>query len=86
MTDTGDQAFRAAERLGLWREMTYGGAFSFMRCRNSCDPAGVEVAISGVPFDTDGRVPALAATSVAREWLCMRADEMGAEPAPVGRL
>jgi len=53
MTDdtAGDSAFRANTNLGCGREMTYGGALSFLRRRYSRDPAGVDVVISGVPYD-----------------------------------
>ncbi|GHF19324.1 agmatinase [Kordiimonas sediminis] len=52
-TDTqyGDQAFRNKEPHGRWPEMTYGGALSFLRRRYSRDLNGVDVAVSGVPFD-----------------------------------
>ena len=36
---------------GRQPEMTYGGALSFLRRRYSRDLAGVDVAVSGVPFD-----------------------------------
>lgn len=52
MTDkAGDFAFRSEEDLGRWPEMTYGGALSFLRRRYSRNLAGVDVAISGVPYD-----------------------------------
>ena len=52
MTDErGDFAFRSQENLGRWPEMTYGGALSFLRRRYSRDLAGVDVAISGIPYD-----------------------------------
>ncbi len=47
----GDQAFRATEPTGRWPEMTYAGAVSFLRRRYSRDLAGVDVVISGVPYD-----------------------------------
>ncbi|MGF1526302.1 MAG: agmatinase [Candidatus Competibacterales bacterium] len=49
--DAGDQAFRAADANACWPEMTYGGALSFVRRRYSRDLQGVDVAVSGVPFD-----------------------------------
>ncbi len=53
MTDKkGDQAFRTTENKGRWPEMTYGGALSFLRRRYTRDLSGVDVAVSGVPFDT----------------------------------
>ncbi len=51
MADRGDQAFRRKDRLGRWPEMTYGGALSFLRRNYSRDLEGVDVVVSGVPFD-----------------------------------
>lgn len=48
----GDQAFRKDDTGGTWREMTYGGALSFLRRRYSRDLDGVDVAVWGVPFDS----------------------------------
>jgi agmatinase len=50
-TENGDQAFRKTELLGRQPEMTYGGALSFLRRRYSRDLQGVDVAVSGVPYD-----------------------------------
>lgn len=47
----GDQAFRAETALGRWPEMTYGGALSFLRRRYTRDLSGVDVVVSGLPFD-----------------------------------
>ncbi len=47
----GDQTFRAESNLQNWSEMTYGGALSFARRRYSRDTAGVDVVVSGIPFD-----------------------------------
>jgi len=47
----GDQAFRATSNNERWDEMTYGGALSFLRRRYSRDLEGVDVAVSGVPYD-----------------------------------
>lgn len=47
----GDQAFRRDGTLGCWHEMTYGGALSFLRRNYTRDLTGVDVAITGVPFD-----------------------------------
>jgi len=47
----GDQAFRASSNNERWDEMTYGGALSFLRRRYSRDLDGVDVAVSGVPYD-----------------------------------
>lgn len=52
MTDeTGDFAFRSQETKGRWHEMTYGGALSFLRRRYTRDLTGVDVAVSGIPYD-----------------------------------
>lgn len=51
MATNGDQAFRKKAELGRWDEMTYGGALSFLRRRYSRQLDGVDVAVSGVPFD-----------------------------------
>ncbi|MGI9504738.1 MAG: arginase family protein, partial [Geminicoccaceae bacterium] len=50
-TKSGDQAFRTSELRGRWPEMTYGGALSFLRRRYSRELDGVDVAVSGVPYD-----------------------------------
>jgi len=47
----GDFAFRSQDPHGGWPEMTYGGALSFLRRRYSRDLAGVDVVVSGVPYD-----------------------------------
>jgi agmatinase len=47
----GDQAFLGNTLHGREPEMTYGGALSFLRRRYSRDLAGVDVAVSGVPWD-----------------------------------
>lgn len=52
MGNAGDQAFRNPDPHGRWSEMTYGGALSFLRRRYSRDLAGVDVVVSGVPFDS----------------------------------
>ena len=52
MAEAGDQAFRRQDHTkGRWREMTYGGALSFMRRNYSRDLQGVDVAVTGIPFD-----------------------------------
>jgi len=50
-TNSGDQAFLRKNLLGRQPEMTYGGALSFLRRRYSRDLNGVDVAVSGVPYD-----------------------------------
>ncbi len=47
----GDQAFRADNINERWLEMTYGGALSFLRRKYSRDLEGVDVVVSGIPYD-----------------------------------
>ncbi len=47
----GDQAFRAQDNNQSWHEMTYGGALSFLRRKYSRDLSGVDVVVSGIPYD-----------------------------------
>ena len=47
-----DQAITRASLYGTASEPTYAGITSFMRRRYSRDLTGVDLAISGVPFDT----------------------------------
>ena len=47
-----DQAITRASLYGTAAEPTYAGITSFMRRRYSRDLTGVDLAISGVPFDT----------------------------------
>ena len=52
MTSTpGDSAFRRNELKGTQWEPTYAGALSFMRRKYTRDLTGVDIAITGVPFD-----------------------------------
>lgn len=52
MPEKGDQAFRRKDTAkGRWHEMTYGGALSFLRRNYSRDLRGVDVAVTGVPYD-----------------------------------
>jgi len=46
-----DQAFTAESLYGTRHERTYAGALSFMRRRYTKDLAGVDVAVTGIPFD-----------------------------------
>ena len=46
-----DQAFLAQGLTENHHEMTYGGALSFLRRKYTRDLTGVDVAVSGVPFD-----------------------------------
>ena len=47
-----DQAWRAEQNKGRAFEMTYGGALSFLRRRYSRELASVDIAVSGIPFDS----------------------------------
>ena len=51
MTIRTDHAFRATSNYGRTVEMTYGGALSFLRRRYTRDLAGVDVAVTGIPWD-----------------------------------
>ncbi|VAW20927.1 Agmatinase, partial [hydrothermal vent metagenome] len=51
MRNSSDQAFRKGDVMGRWDEPTYGGALSFLRRKFSRDLNGVDVAVSGVPYD-----------------------------------
>jgi len=46
-----DQAFRAEDLNQRWPEMTYGGALSFMRRKYTRELDGVDVVVSGIPYD-----------------------------------
>ncbi len=47
----GDAAFLRTDRKGTVVEATYAGALSFMRRQYSRDLAGVDIAVTGIPFD-----------------------------------
>ncbi len=47
----GDEAFRRTDIKGTRWEATYAGALSFMRRKYTRDLTGVDVAITGIPFD-----------------------------------
>ena len=47
----GDGAFRRRELKGTQWEPTYAGALSFMRRKYTRDLTGVDIAITGIPFD-----------------------------------
>lgn len=51
MSKAGDQAFRAQGNNENWYEHPYAGALSFLRRRYTRDLSGVDVAVSGIPFD-----------------------------------
>ncbi len=46
-----DQAFRADTLYGRAPEMTYSGAMSFLRRKYTRDLQGVDIAVSGIPYD-----------------------------------
>ncbi len=46
-----DQAFLKEQVKGTKHEMTYAGALSFLRRKYSRDLEGVDITISGIPFD-----------------------------------
>jgi agmatinase len=46
-----DQAFMKNSLYGRANEMTYGGALSFLRRKYTKDLTGVDIAVSGIPFD-----------------------------------
>lgn len=50
-SNNGDQAFRANQLYGRQEEMNYGGALSFLRRRYTRELEGVDVVVSGIPFD-----------------------------------
>jgi len=47
----GDAAFNRKSNYGSSLEMTYAGALSFLRRKYTRDLEGVDVAVSGIPFD-----------------------------------
>jgi agmatinase len=47
----GDEAFRRVDLKGTRWEPTYAGATSFMRRKYTRDLAGVDIAVTGIPFD-----------------------------------
>lgn len=47
----GDDAFRRTDLKGTNWEPTYAGALSFMRRKYTRELAGVDIAVTGVPFD-----------------------------------
>jgi agmatinase len=47
----GDDAFRRSDLKGTNWEATYAGALSFMRRKYTRDLKGVDIAVTGVPFD-----------------------------------
>src|SRR5260221_2103828 len=47
----GDEAFRPESFKGPQWEPTYAGALSFMRRKFSRDLKGVDIAVTGIPFD-----------------------------------
>ena len=49
--DVSDQAFTREDMKGPGLEATFGGALSFLRRKYTRDLAGVDLAITGIPFD-----------------------------------
>ncbi len=47
----GDEAFRRESIMGTQWEATYAGAQSFMRRKYTRDLKGVDIAVTGIPFD-----------------------------------
>ena len=47
----GDSAFRRESLKGTQWEPTYAGALSFMRRKYSRDLKGVDITVTGIPFD-----------------------------------
>ena len=47
----GDQAFRSSQLAGRDREMTFGGAVSFLRRNYTRDLDDADIVVSGIPFD-----------------------------------
>jgi agmatinase len=47
----GDEAFRRQDLKGTRWESTYAGALSFMRRKYTRDLTGVDIAVTGIPFD-----------------------------------
>lgn len=47
----GDQAFRSSQLAGRDREMTYGGAVSFLRRNYTRDLSTADIVVTGIPFD-----------------------------------
>ena len=65
----GDAAFRRKTLKGSSIEATYAGALSFMRRKYTRDLKGVDVAVTGIPFDqsvSNRREPASAPRRCAR--------------------
>ncbi|MDG1488575.1 MAG: agmatinase, partial [SAR324 cluster bacterium] len=51
MTTVGDSAFRRDNLYGRSNDMGFSGAISFLRRKYTRDLAGVDVAVTGIPFD-----------------------------------
>ncbi|MGA0236322.1 MAG: agmatinase [Alphaproteobacteria bacterium] len=51
-TEIMDQAWRKEEVAGSAYELTYAGTLSFLRRRYSRDLDGIDIAVSGIPFDS----------------------------------
>ena len=62
--EMGDQAWRSQKPDAHYFEPTYSGALSFLRRPYSRDFNGVDVAVSGIPYD--GAVPIARAVVLVR--------------------
>jgi len=51
MKTVGDGAFRREDLNSRSNDMTYSGALSFLRRKYSRDLIGVDVAVTGIPYD-----------------------------------
>ncbi len=51
MKEKGDQAFLSSSNSNTWKEMTYGGALSFLRRKYTRNLTDADVVVSGVPYD-----------------------------------
>ena len=76
----GDSAFRRDSLKGTQWEPTYAGALSFMRRKYSRDLKGVDIAVTGIPFD-QGRY--LSNYPTFAEMCADSLKSMGADPAKV---
>ena len=52
MKTVGDGAFRRDDLYGRSNDMGYSGALSFLRRKYTRDLTGVDVAVTGIPFDS----------------------------------
>ena len=52
MNTVGDGAFRREDLYGRSNDMGFSGALSFLRRKYTRDLTGVDVAVTGIPFDS----------------------------------